>query len=361
MSEDIAARYAEELNLKTHRLSALLSPFSPPEIERFESMPTGYRMRAEFRVWHEAQDSFYIMFEPGQSNKHFRVDQFPPAHPRINALMKGLRDAFMADDRLRQRLYQVEFLTTLNGEALITLIYRRPLDENWKSAATTLEQLLGARIIGRSRKQRIVVSEDYVTEVLSAGGRTLRYKQPEGSFVQPNGVINQSMLSWAISCCATAGGDLLELYCGLGNFSVALAPLFNKVLVTEINKTAIEAARHNLAHNGINNTFVARMSSAEVAQALSGHRLFNRLRGFDSDQFSQDTVLVDPPRAGLDPQTLDFVSDFKRIVYISCNPNSLTSNLKALHPVFELRRVALFDQFPLTPHIESGVLLERKK
>jgi tRNA (uracil-5-)-methyltransferase len=187
----------------------------------------------------------------------------------------------------------------------------------------------------------------------------LEYRQPEGCFTQPNAAVNRAMLGWARDACGQRGGDLLELYCGIGNFTVALAPLFRTVLATEIDTTAIAAARHNLTVNGIGNCTVARLSSAEAASALARERPFRRLAGFDLDDFSPCTLLVDPPRAGLDARTLAFAAGFERLVYISCNPVTLRANLAALGSGFVIERFAMFDQFPYTHHLECGVLLRR--
>lgn len=71
-------------------------------------------------------------------------------------------------------------------------------------------------------------------------------------------------------------------------------------------------------------------------------------------------VFVDPPRAGIDPLTLALVSKFDHIMYVSCNPETLRDNLKALLQTHSIARFALFDQFPFSPHIEAGVLLVRR-
>ena len=72
------------------------------------------------------------------------------------------------------------------------------------------------------------------------------------------------------------------------------------------------------------------------------------------------SVFVDPPRAGLDPATLHCVRDFRNIFYISCNPDTLLANLQCLAPTHSVKALAFLDQFPYTPHIESGVVLERR-
>ncbi|VEI47353.1 tRNA (uracil-5-)-methyltransferase [Actinobacillus equuli] len=70
---------------------------------------------------------------------------------------------------------------------------------------------------------------------------------------------------------------------------------------------------------------------------------------------------VDPPRAGLDQDTLNMVQAYERILYISCNPHTLADNLQQLTQTHRIERAALFDQFPYTHHVESGVWLIRNK
>ena len=101
-------------------------------------------------------------------------------------------------------------------------IYHRLLDENWAAAARELAEKLGVQLIGRSRNQKIVIGRDWLLEGFELNGRALRYQQVEGSFTQPNGRVNRQMLGWACSQAAGLGGDLLELYCGNGNFTVCL-------------------------------------------------------------------------------------------------------------------------------------------
>ncbi|HSH57066.1 MAG TPA: tRNA (uridine(54)-C5)-methyltransferase TrmA, partial [Halomonas sp.] len=79
------------------------------------------------------------------------------------------------------------------------------------------------------------------------------------------------------------------------------------------------------------------------------------------DDYAFSTVLVDPPRAGLDESSCRQLSGYSRIVYISCNPETLASNLERLIETHRITRFALFDQFPWTHHCECGVLLERRE
>jgi len=96
--------------------------------------------------------------------------------------------------------------------------------------------------------------------------------------------------------------------------------------------------------------------------AFNGSREFRRLQEqqIDLAEYSFSTVFVDPPRAGVDDDTLKLLARFDRIIYISCNPETLRANLDALLQTHTVERAALFDQFPFTGHIESGLLLHKK-
>jgi len=352
--------YDQQLNQKADRIKALFAELSPPSLTVFPSQPLHYRMRTEFKIWHQDNDSFYVMFRPEDPKVPHRVDQFPVASKTINRLMPELMTAVLQTPVLRQRLFQVEFLSTQTDEALITLIYHKKLDEEWEAAARTLQQALNCQVIGRARKQKLVLNTDFVTEQLNVDGKTYSYQQVEGSFTQPNAGINEKMLHWALSETQQLGGDLLELYCGNGNFTAVLAQNFNQVLATEISKTSVRSALYNFELNGIENVQIARMSSEELTAALMGEREFRRLKDIELDSYQFSTILVDPPRAGLDKATEQLVSRFDNIIYISCNPDTLHGNLETLCKSHEIQQFAIFDQFPYTHHIEIGVRLAKR-
>lgn len=351
--------YEQQLAEKRQRLLDLLAPFNAPAPDVFESPREHFRLRAEFRLWYEGGVPHYAMFEQGDKRTPVLIDQLPIASQRINELMKPLLEACKADPVLGRKLFQVEFLTTLSGEALVTLCYHRPIDETWDAAAERLAADLGILIIGRSRGRKRVLQRDHVCEELNVAGRAWRYQQVEGGFTQPNGAVNQHMLSWALDAAGHNEDDLLELYCGNGNFTLPLSTCFRRVLATELSKSSVRSAVQNLADNAVDNVTLVRLSSEEVTEALNGVRPFRRLEGIDLSGFSFGTVFVDPPRAGLDPATLELVSRYRRILYISCNPETLAANLETLSTTHRVIRSALFDQFPYTHHMECGVLLEQ--
>ena len=352
--------YDTQLEGKVARLRELLAPFGAPEPAVFDSPREHYRLRAEFRLWREDGQRHYAMFAPGDKHKAILIDEFPIASQRINELMPRLKAAWQASEELGNRLFQVEFLTTLAGDAMVTLCYHRPLDEAWEVAARQLAADLGVSVIGRSKGKRLVIGRDYAVEKLDVAGRVFSYRQPEGAFTQPNGAVNQKMLSWAFEAIGEREDDLLELYCGNGNFTLPLATRVRQVLATEISKTSVNAALSNLDENAVDNVRLVRLSAEELTQALNEVRPFRRLEGIDLKSYEFGTVFVDPPRAGMDPDTCELTRRFERILYISCNPETLAANIAQLQDTHRIERCALFDQFPYTHHMESGVLLVRR-
>lgn len=352
-------QYPQQLKQKTEQLCSAYADFNPPELEIFPSIPQHYRMRAEFRIWRDNGRIHYAMFNP-KDKQVIEVTDFPVATLPIYELMPTLLTALQREETLHKRLFQVEFLATQTGDILVSLIYHRPLDEHWEQAAKQLEQQLNIHIIGRSRKQRLVLTQDFVVETLTVNDQTYYYQQIENSFTQPNAYVCEKMLGWAASIAEELSGDLLELYCGNGNFTVPLAKHFNNVLATEISKTSVKAAEYNFKRNNITNVTIARMASEELTEALNKVRAFRRLAHVDLDDYQFSTVFVDPPRAGLDPATEELVKRFDNIIYISCNPTTQQQNIANLLETHEVKRFALFDQFPFTDHMEAGVLLQKR-
>lgn len=358
------ASYNEQLNHKQEYLSFVLAPFYQQHLSVFSSPPKHYRMRAEFRVWHDGDDTFHIMFNQ-QTKEKYRVDQLPAASVLINNAMSIVIEFVKANSYLRTKLFQIDYLSTTSNELAISLLYHKQLDEQWEQSAhelrNTLKKLGSINIIGRARKQKVLVGNDYVNEVLVINEQAFTFKQIENSFTQPNAYINAKMIEWVIAHAASPSADLLELYCGAGNFSVPLSQHFKQVLATEISKTSVAAAQDNIANNHINNLTIARLSSEEFVEAFNKTRVFRRLADINLADYQFNTVLVDPPRAGLDKGTLRLIAQFDCIIYVSCNPTTLIDNLAYLSQSHEIAHAALFDQFPFTAHMESGVILHKKK
>ncbi len=349
--------YEEQLEKKLQKLSSLLSPFYDGDISVFSSEREAYRARAEYKIYRDEEGLFYAMRHLDKKG-YVKLDECPMVSLPIRKRMWRLLDIVKGDEELGKRLFGVEFLSASTDEVLVTMLYHRKLEDEWQKRAKDLEKILDIRVIGRSRKQKIVVSSEYVTEILTVRAKEYSYRHYEQSFTQPNTGVNEKMIEWAMDGAKEFGeGDFCELYAGAGNFTIPLSTLFEKAIATEISKRSIHAALENCAINGVENIAFVRMSSEEFTEALSGKREFNRLKGVDLQSYDLKTLLVDPPRAGLDEATGRLASMFETIIYISCNPQTLARDLEKLTKSHGVKRAALFDQFPYTPHMEAGVVL----
>ncbi|EMT5587537.1 TPA: tRNA (uridine(54)-C5)-methyltransferase TrmA [Providencia stuartii] len=356
--------YELQLAEKVERLKTMMAPYTAMEPEVFTSPESHYRMRAEFRVWHDGDDLFHIMFDK-ETKERVRIDQFPVASQLINNIMAEILPMIKENALLRHKLFQIDYLSTLSNKLIVSLLYHKKLTEEWIEAAKQLKTTLinkgfDLQLIGRASKTKIMLDNDYVDEILPVNGKNMIYRQVENSFTQPNAQVNIKMLEWAIDATQGATGDLLELYCGNGNFSLALAQNFERVLATEIAKPSVAAAQYNIAANQIDNVQIIRMSAEDFTQAMRGVREFKRLDGINLADYQCNTIFVDPPRSGLDDKTVQLVQEYDNILYISCNPETLCDNLSVLNATHKIKKLALFDQFPYTHHMESGVLLTRR-
>ncbi len=353
-------QYSSLLAEKQQQIEEQFAPFNIGDIDVYPSEPLHFRQRAEFRVWHEGEECFHAMFEPGTKTDPIKISHFPIASLAICELMPKVIQAINEQPILKHKLFQVEYLNTLSGEMLVTLIYHKQLNDEWIAAATAIKEALGIHLIGRARKMRLLLDQEYVMETLNVDGKAIQYQQIEASFTQPNARVNEKMLSWARGCATAGNADLLELYCGNGNFSLALADQYRSVFATEISKTSVHAANFAKQANGIDNVTFARVSAEEFTEHMNGTHKRKRLAGLGLEDADFQTVLVDPPRAGLDEASCEMISRYPNIIYISCNPNTLEANLEQLSKTHEVKRFAMFDQFPYTHHIECGAYLQAK-
>ncbi|MFW2443266.1 tRNA (uridine(54)-C5)-methyltransferase TrmA [Aliarcobacter butzleri] len=356
--------YEEQLNYKIQREKERFSNFTNIDFDIIKSNESNFRNRAEFRIW----------WEKGENNKEilsYAMNDFKKNILKINScemvsfhikeLMPKLIDELQNDLELSFKLFAVEFLGSSTKDMLVTLIYHKKLEESWIQKAKEIEKRLNIKIIGRSKKQRLVLTNDYINETLNISNQNFFFAYEENGFTQPNTNVNVQMIEWVLENTKNSSKDLCELYCGGGNFTIPLSTKFRKVLATEISKTSIKSALRNCSLNKIESISFIRMSAEDFVQALNKVRAFNRLKNINLDDYEFDTIFMDPPRSGLDDTTRNLAKDFENIIYISCNPETLHRDLEELTKTHKIEKFALFDQFAFTNHIESGVILRKLK
>lgn len=423
--EEYDALLAEKVAATRAKFGEVLGSVEP---EPFASSPSHFRQRARFVVarFGDDQKLSYALFDKGSPS--VAVTQFPTASRAINELMPKLIAAVDASPALSDNLAAVHFLSTQSDDMLVTLIYGAPLPLSWRAEAEELKRSLGLpALLGRAKGECVTLDREWVDETYTLDdGRRLTYRQMEGSFSNPSAAMCERTLSWLCACAneitrADDGGNggnggappaLLELYCGNGNHTVALARCFRCVLAVEIDRRLCDAAEFNLARNGVADrahvlccpsadfcrTLQRRIELAASTTAQSGAlgaasaaapaaapsavpvedgaaapapasapapalSLRDRAdRWLQQAEGQLRAILVDPPRCGLDAKTRALVATFEHIVYISCNPDALLRDLHegglaASHaPV----KFAIFDHFPYTRHLECAVYMRRR-
>lgn len=173
------------------------------------------------------------------------------------------------------------------------------------------------------------------------------------SFYQVNPVQTEVLYQKAVEMADLKGDEtVLDLYCGIGTISLFFAKKVKNVFGVEIVPEAIEDARKNAEKNGITN------ASFEVGAA---EEVIPRL--FHEQGIAADVIVVDPPRKGCDQGLLDTITSISptKLVYVSCNPATLARDVAVLcEKGFRVKDVQVVDQFPMTVHVETCVLLSHK-
>ncbi|MDW8339127.1 MAG: 23S rRNA (uracil(1939)-C(5))-methyltransferase RlmD, partial [Thermoleophilia bacterium] len=197
---------------------------------------------------------------------------------------------------------------------------------------------------------RLLWGEEAIEEVVLG----LRVRLRPGAFLQTNTEMAERLYALAREAAGLTGAErVFDLYCGTGTIGLALAAGAREVWGLEISEEAVACAVENAERNGIAN---ARFLAGNVGQALEG--LVARAG-------PPDVVVVDPPRAGLAGKALRGTGALgaTRIVYLSCNPTTLASDVRVLleEHGYELVRCQPVDMFPHTPHVECVALLEARR
>lgn len=188
----------------------------------------------------------------------------------------------------------------------------------------------------------------YVEDKL--GGYTFRISPL--SFYQVNPVQAEKLYQIGVEAANITKDDIVfDLYCGIGTISLFMSKYAKKVYGIEIVKEAVEAAKTN-----------AKINNVENAEFLCGD-VENVLQDLlYSKKVMPDIIMVDPPRKGLDKNTIQNILKVrpKKLVYISCNPATLVRDLSALEEVYEIKKIKPVDMFPFTSHVECVALMELK-
>lgn len=251
------------------------------------------------------------------------------------------------------------FLARVNrkGEAYALIVAAKPALPGWESALDALKsavpslQGLAVNVNGTAtnvvlgEETRVLWGSDYLEETIGE----FRFRFSPASFFQVNSLILPALIDKASEWARLSVSDkVLDLYCGVGTFSIPFGKIAWRVTGIEESAESIRRAGENAALNGITG-----------AEFIVG-KVEEQIAAFRPDEFK--LIFLDPPRKGMTPEALQGVIRLnpERILYLSCNPPTLVRDLKTLRESgWSIRKAMAADLFPQTAQIEALALLER--
>ncbi|MEO5702415.1 MAG: 23S rRNA (uracil(1939)-C(5))-methyltransferase RlmD [Gammaproteobacteria bacterium] len=313
----------------------------------------GYRRKARLGAKYVVKkEAMLVGFRERGSSLLADLTQCEVLHPSVGSLLPELR-ALLAGLDGYDRIPQIEVAV---GDAATALVFRH-LDELSDADQTALS------VFGKAHDLQIYVQAagpDSVS-LLWPQQATLSYRLPRydlelffapTDFTQVNAEMNVQMIDRVVELLDLQTTDrVLDLFCGLGNFTLPLARRAGRVIGVEGDAKLVQRARDNALHNSVSNgEFYTADLAKEIADAPWVTQCF-------------DKILLDPPRTG----ALDLIKQLprlgaSRIVYVSCNPSTLARDAHELVQLgYELVSAGVMDMFPHTTHVESIALFERIK
>nr|WP_318383824.1 23S rRNA (uracil(1939)-C(5))-methyltransferase RlmD [uncultured Enterobacter sp.] len=308
--------------------------------------PWGYRRRARLSLHYQPKTQTLDMgFRKANATDIVNVTRCPVLVPRLEALLPPLREC-LAGLKGARHLGHVELVLADNGP-LMVLRHTAQLsaDDNEKLERFSHSQGVSLFLAPESEILEAVTGD---APWYTSDGLRLTFSPRD--FIQVNDSVNQQMVAAALAWLDVKSTDrVLDLFCGMGNFTLPLAKRAASVVGVEGVEALVVKARENAENNGVSNVtfFHENLEDDVTRQPWARH-------GFDK-------VLLDPARAGA-AGVMQHVIKLAptKVVYVSCNPATLARDSEALLTAgYQIQRLAMLDMFPHTGHLESMVLFER--
>lgn len=278
----------------------------------------GYRNKLSLKV-----ENYEFGFYKEESHEFIKIDECLLASLAI-------RNIFKLKEYLKFKEGNILIRSNFNDEIIIKINSESSVDLNIEKLKEHI------KLVGIIINDKIIYGEDFFIEQV----HNYFYKVNINSFFQ----INLNILDKVINLLREKEyNTVADLYCGVGTLGIPLKK--QKLYGIEIVKEAVIDAIYNAKINKQDNKYL--LGSAEAINKIN-------------DKI--DTIIIDPPRAGLNKKTLDFLINYQsdNLIYMSCNPMTLAKNLKSLSTVYNIEEVFYLDMFPRTKHIECVSVLSRK-
>ncbi|MDD2203280.1 MAG: 23S rRNA (uracil(1939)-C(5))-methyltransferase RlmD [Bacilli bacterium] len=293
-----------------------------------------YRNKVTLKV-----DGEQLGFYKRNTNEIVEIDNCIISNEKINEIIKMLKTFVRHYNKNNFKSIMIRY-----SDALMISVDSRNDKLSSELVAFLINKISNIKSISLNNK--IIYGENYIEEKID----NLTFKLSPTSFYQVNINVMKKLYCKTIEYVTKIENKtILDLYCGIGTISILLANHAKSVVGIEMVKSAVDNAIDNLAINGINNVMFIHGKVEKSLDLL--------------EEETVDTIVMDPPRNGVDKKTLDTIIKInpQQIVYISCNPATLARDLKILSEhKYELVEVTPFDMFPQTNHVECVVLLYKK-
>ena len=362
--------YEEECRLKAQRVKDCLNRIGGESIDEMPILaaPTclGYRNKAQYPVASEKGRAYAGFFQAGthQVVENDRCRILPEETDRVKDIVMNYVNKYhvpvydeLTGRGLLRHIYvrrgavsgQILVCLVVNGDGLpkiSTLIDSLKAVPGFATLVLSVNTKKGNAVLGD--KFLTLYGPGYIEDTLCG----LSFRLSPRSFYQVNHHQAQRLYESAISLAEIGKEDLvLDLYCGVGTITLAMAAAAGKVLGVEVIPQAVEDAKDNAARNHIEN--------AEFFCADAGTAALK----LEAEGIHPDIITVDPPRKGLSLDAIEAIAKMspKRLVYISCDPATLARDVALLKERgFEVRKALCADLFPRCSHVETIVLLGGK-
>lgn len=347
----------KQIDAKQHVLAENFERIGKVAPERWLAPLTGaawgYRRRGRLSVRKVVKKGRVLVGFREKDNPRYVADigHCDVVHPTLGSRLESLAEMIDGLDAGAD-IPQIEFAA---GDDTVALVFRhmRPLGQRDLDALADFGKQHGFAIYlqpgGNTSVHPLWPEQPRLAYKFDGGALELEFRPLD--FVQVNADMNERMLAHALDLLDPQPDDrVLDLFCGLGNFTLPLARRVARVGGVEGEHALVERADANAARNGIDN---ARFHVAN---------LFDDQRGSAWAKAEWDKLLLDPPRAGAD-KLLEYLpaKSARRVVYVSCHPASLARDAGVLvnRHGFRLAAAGVMDMFPHTAHVESIALFER--
>ena len=261
----------------------------------------------------------------------------------LNNQVINIKYCNIAKDSINNFIKELNNFKIKNGKVVIRSNYNDELLVWFQTNDDlVIPNLKDFKIAGIVKNDQVVVGDNNFIDKVN----DLYFKVSYNSFFQVNNLINEELFN-IINNHINKDDKVLDLYCGVGTISINASLKAKEVIGIEIVKNAIIDATLNKEMNKRNNV-----------EFLLGD-VKTTINKVDK---AFDTVIIDPPRSGIDQNSLNYILDkkIKKIIYIACDPSSLVRDYEKLKDLYNLKELYLLDMFPNTYHCESITVLERR-